>query len=1012
MPEEKKRRRKTVSIQDTIPVDSLPPEQKSAASPNTKKPKKSAFSYLFEEGDADPYDLVYEQHSGEEEQIGRNVDEGFGQAVQEGNGEGYQPAGEEEAPLISSPAQPQLPRDLSLFEEDEDEPPKEKRSLFSRLRKNKKQRPEKDTEEIFDLYHYEPVKTEIEEPGDQEKDLAEEELNFFHQLTGQFKLPEEHRPQEPEIQTQSEKTAEASGKKEPAVVEKNALEIPSVVDEKTEDIPEPYDAEKTEEVEGTEEQEEPKQDEESAKAPLPVFLTDSELPEREPSTPLSEKIEQEEQPDGPDLAPPLENFVHPRTEPFPEEKAPSQTISEEEPEQEVDISSMGSPQPDRQPHRRVEGAFLVAEETEPVLIYTPPHYKMPLDAALGGGVTEQLRIEYQQYSTVPTAEPQGHTVPLSQTKRKHLDVAEPAGGDADIADDAPEDYRSKEDAASVRHSISQLLKRLFLQCTVTVLLGIFLAALALFERLDVSLSGPFSITENPVQYLTVYVAALLLAMLVCFPTVFGGLKSLFTLHGDADTAVSWACVACLIQIFCGYAAPDSLRVEGYALFAPAAVLLLFLNTVGKFLIMKRTQKNFRFISSSEPKYAVQNLAESEVDPRLATEDNPAPMVAYTVKSGFLDNFLRLSYRYDEGETASQKISLYTSAGALLLGLISYLVAGNISASLAVFAASACFAVPAANMLVANVPIYRAVKRLLKKGVMLSGASALEEFGDSSFLMLDADELFPQNAVVLNVIKTFSQLRVDEAIVDAAALVCAMGGPMADMFNRIIQGRASILPKVDSFAFEEGMGAIGWVSGRRILVGNRELMLRHGIQPPSRDYEQKYTLGGRCTTYLAAGGDLVAMFVMSYSVDQEVGKALSELCRDGVKLLVRSKDVNVTAEMVEEGFGLPEGSVTLLTDELARTYDEKTEKTIPSADACLGVSGKLCATCRGISTCIRLKNSIALAVLVQLVGVFLGLALVLVLALSGGIAQLGVLELLCFGVFWLAVVLLIPFFRRS
>ena len=35
-----------------------------------------------------------------------------------------------------------------------------------------------------------------------------------------------------------------------------------------------------------------------------------------------------------------------------------------------------------------------------------------------------------------------------------------------------------------------------------------------------------------------------------------------------------------------------------------------------------------------------------------------------------------------------------------------------------------------------------------------------------------------------------------------------------------------------------------------------------------------------------------------------------------------------------------------------------------------------------------------------------------LALSGGIAQLGVLELLCFGVFWLAVVLLIPFFRRS
>ena len=190
------------------------------------------------------------------------------------------------------------------------------------------------------------------------------------------------------------------------------------------------------------------------------------------------------------------------------------------------------------------------------------------------------------------------------------------------------------------------------------------------------------------------------------------------------------------------------------------------------------------------------------------------------------------------------------------------------------------------------------------------------------------------------------------------------------------------------------------------------MQRHGIQPPSKDYEQKYTQGGRCITYLAAGGDLVAMFVMSYTMDPETGAALGALCKDGVKLLVRARDVNVTAEMVEQGFGLPAGMVELLDGQMAQLYEEKTQRADSGAEAYLGFLGRAASLCRGVSACIRLKTSISLAVLLQTIGVVLGLGLVLVLALSSGIAQLGVLELACFSVFWIAVSLLIPALRRS
>ncbi len=1033
MAEERKDLNQSVDIEKQAPAEQRAGEH--GVPEGGKKKKRGAFSYLFEEGEVDPYDAAYEQWTqelpaAEAEERAHRLEEGFG-SPEPGAAAGYQTADQEEKLSFTSsfPAQ-RLPRDLSLFEEDE-QPPKARKSWFSRFRRPKKaEEDETETQELFDPYHSGapgPAGPEseapkviprpdepAEAPGDPsiaEGEWEEEELDFFHYLANQ--APAEETPVA-EVTVDEKETEQKAGPDSPPAQPETkpdtAVEGPDLAPPLEDFIKTPaveFPAEEEPGAAATAQDTVPEPEEEAADIAAPADSAGPENPaEGEPGAAATAQdaapeLEEEEAVDIAALA----DSAGPEN-PAEEELGAAATAEDTAPEPEeeaVDIAASAYTP------RRVEGAFLVSDGEEPRLIYTPPGYKTPLDAALGGGVAESLRPEFEWYRR-PAPQPEAHPSHPVGVKRKKPEI-QPETAALENGE-VPEEYRRPEDAASVRSSISHLIKRLFYQCAATAALTLFLFALALLNRFAGPLPGPFSAAGNAVGYLTVNLAALGVAMLVCAPTVFGGIKSLFTLRGDADTASAFGCAACLVQILCGYGASAAYGRGEFVLFAPVAVGTLFLNTLGKFLIMKRTQKNFRFVSSTERQYAVKTLADGEADKRLVTDTTPSPVVGYGVKTDFLRHFLRISYAYDQGETASQKISLYTSAGALVLGIIAFLVSKNICAALAAFASAACIAVPAANMLVANVPLYRSVKKLLSKGVMLAGAGALEEFGEINYLMLDADSLFPQNAVVLNVIKTFSQLRVDEAIVDAAALVCAMGGPMADMFNRIIQGRANILPKVDSFAFEEGMGAIGWVSGRRILVGNRDLMQRHGIQPPSKDYEQKYTQGGRCITYLAAGGDLVAMFVMSYTMDPETGAALGALCKDGVKLLVRARDVNVTAEMVEQGFGLPAGMVELLDGQMAQLYEEKTQRADSGAEAYLGFLGRAASLCRGVSACIRLKTSISLAVLLQTIGVVLGLGLVLVLALSSGIAQLGVLELACFSVFWIAVSLLIPALRRS
>ena len=83
---------------------------------------------------------------------------------------------------------------------------------------------------------------------------------------------------------------------------------------------------------------------------------------------------------------------------------------------------------------------------------------------------------------------------------------------------------------------------------------------------------------------------------------------------------------------------------------------------------------------------------------------------------------------------------------------------------------------------------------------------------------------------LHGIKTFDQKRIDEAMVDAASIVCKSDCVLSYIFTQMIGGNEKILKKADSIVYEDSMGISAWVDGKRVLIGNRELMMNHNIEP--------------------------------------------------------------------------------------------------------------------------------------------------------------------------------------
>ena len=53
-------------------------------------------------------------------------------------------------------------------------------------------------------------------------------------------------------------------------------------------------------------------------------------------------------------------------------------------------------------------------------------------------------------------------------------------------------------------------------------------------------------------------------------------------------------------------------------------------------------------------------------------------------------------------------------------------------------------------------------------------------------------------------------------------------------------------------YEDKMGTSAWIYKRKVLVGNRDLLIRHGVNVPKESYEKRYTIKNRKALYTAEG----------------------------------------------------------------------------------------------------------------------------------------------------------------
>lgn len=594
----------------------------------------------------------------------------------------------------------------------------------------------------------------------------------------------------------------------------------------------------------------------------------------------------------------------------------------------------------------------------------------------------------------------------------------------EIAEDPEEkgsidDFNSYDDAASINDDIIQLKSTLIVRLAVLAICFLLTAYMALANDFGLPIIQLLDKQTQTPAFVFVNSILGVLAAFASYTVIACGISKLLSMKGDCDSLTAAAVIASLVQSFTMLASPNLVKAGIVHNYVPAAIGCLLFNTIGKLLIVSRTERNFRYISGTSKKTAM-FMVKDEEKAQLFTRGTMTdiPSLAATRKTEFISDFVKNSYNSDITDRFCRiftpiLIGLAVIAGAVAVPLFR---SGGYSESafypaLSVFTGTICICSCFSMMLVANLPMAAASKKLRPMQAAIIGYDSAQDFAEINSIVADAAQLFPQGMVSLYRIKIFSETRIDEAIVEAASLTAQAGSVLRNMFYDIIAGKTELLNPVESYIYEDSMGLCGWINNRRILLGNRDLMINHSIEGlPSEEKETEYTEGGRCAVYLSISGELSAMFILDLKVNIDVENALRQLEKNHIYLMLRSVDSIISINRLSEMFGVSPEMFKLIPFRLHPAYEELTEYQ-PKTSTAMVCSDSFAAMTSVVMGAKKLRRSVTLGLCIQATAMLLGLVLVITLICMKEFGTLSVSNTIMYNLIFLIITLISQLFNK-
>lgn len=428
----------------------------------------------------------------------------------------------------------------------------------------------------------------------------------------------------------------------------------------------------------------------------------------------------------------------------------------------------------------------------------------------------------------------------------------------------------------------------------------------------------FLFKDNARVYGIINIALLLITAGIGYDRLIEAVKSIKNIKFSSSTGLVVLFLLVLIHqiamlIMGKTAAPGMNLYNVYALFA------VLVSVLSENIKTKTALINIAVVVKSgvlETVHPVENKADGEALTKGVTTKGTALYCAQA------DTIKGLNGNMGErpGETKFYTL-LHTGvlAASIIAGAVIMIRNKDTAMFMTAVTASLCLCGPTLCEFARTYFMYRENRKLASLGAAVTSFEGIKTMEKASCVAMDASDLFIAKVQKFKAVR-MSRMSVENSATLTAALLKDTGSLLSTCFDGYEDTIDGDLPSAEDLEYDPRKGYSATVAGRHVIVGNRNMLIKHEIDVPTKQAERAYA-GNKSCMYVVVDGELTATFLVSYELIPSLRKSVASFAKTNLVLLLTTTDPSITESLVSLKLGADISSVKILGNNASALMDE-------------------------------------------------------------------------------------------
>ncbi len=470
----------------------------------------------------------------------------------------------------------------------------------------------------------------------------------------------------------------------------------------------------------------------------------------------------------------------------------------------------------------------------------------------------------------------------------------------------PLETRSVDEIIKENRKISKLLG---LRVTALLILSVLSCYLAFALPLKWYIPEFISYITHPFRYLFLTAFFQILAMLLSVDVISKGVSRLISLRPNVDSAIAFSSLTTLIHVITVMAAPGW---KGWLPYSCISVLTLFFAIYSKWINIRAICRACKTVKSAKlPSVVHVTNRYDEVNIIKQESDNTASFISHMNDK-------------DASRTFWTFLSPIIIIASIVFAGIASIGTGAPEHFFWALAAISSVSTPFFTTLCFVHPFSATEKRLSLVGAAISGwFSATNLSKKANFIVCDED-VFPKGTITLHGLKVLGTFSLEQTVCYAASIIAETKSGLSGVFGDLLKSRYEEVIEVTNLKYHESGGIEAQIGNDNVLVGSAGFMLRMGISLPAAAKTKN-------AVFVAINKEPAGVFNVNYKANIEVERALHIMVKKKVPVVLAVRDFNLLPMMIEEVFGLKDGSLDY--PEIEDRIDLSSDEQFIDSDAC-------------------------------------------------------------------------------